>query len=99
MFRRAFFVDAGVRQGCPLSSTFFILVSDCINRCNHKQLHSNDVLSVFADDTAYAFAFTRVVCTALIVFTWVNRTLAASCPNSGRPVIQCVVALLPWMEK
>ena len=52
VFRYAFCVYSGVRQGCPLSSTIFILATDCLNRYIHIQLHSDDLFNAFADDTA-----------------------------------------------
>ena len=43
---------AGVRQGCPLSSLIFILVTDCINRCLGAFLGQKDLLRAYADDIA-----------------------------------------------
>ena len=51
IFKYAFCVYSGVRQGCPLSSTIFILATDCLNRYI-SMLHSNDLFNAFADDTA-----------------------------------------------
>ena len=42
--RFAFVVLAGVRQGCPLSSTLFILVTDCILNAICQNLGPKDIV-------------------------------------------------------
>eukprot|EP00973_Karenia_brevis_P036622 5047451-Karenia_brevis.AAC.1 len=48
--RFAFVAAAGVRQGCPLSSTIFILVTDCILTALAQTLDPGDILRGYADD-------------------------------------------------
>ena len=41
---------SGVRQGCPLSSTIFVIVTDCILRALQDCISSSDLLRAYADD-------------------------------------------------
>ena len=50
--RFAFVAMAGVRQGCPLSSTIFVIITDCIMRALHSAVKSRDIVRGFADDLA-----------------------------------------------
>ena len=50
--RYAFVALAGVRQGCPLSSTFFVLVTDCIMRALSSVVKYRDMIRGYADDLA-----------------------------------------------
>jgi len=43
---------SGVRQGCPLSSLIFVLVTDCINRALFSCTGKDDLLLAYADDIA-----------------------------------------------
>ena len=46
----AFVAASGVRQGCPLSSVLFILVTDCILTALCQTLGPRDILRGYADD-------------------------------------------------
>ena len=45
-----FVAESGVRQGCPLSSIIFVLVTDCINRALQHFLGENGDVFIYADD-------------------------------------------------
>ena len=50
--RFAFVARAGVRQGCPLSSTIFVIVTDCMIRALISVIGCGDILRGYADDIA-----------------------------------------------
>ena len=46
---------AGVRQGCPLSSTIFVIVTDCICSALVVRLGTGGLLRMYADDSGISF--------------------------------------------
>eukprot|EP00973_Karenia_brevis_P092617 12413255-Karenia_brevis.AAC.1 len=69
LVKRAFTVFAGVRQGCPLSSTIFVIATDAINRYLASSLNPASLLRIYADDTAIVFAkFAQEVPAIAMVF-------------------------------
>ena len=48
--RYAFVALAGVRQGCPLSSTFLVFVTDCIMRTLSSVVKCRDMIRGHSDD-------------------------------------------------
>jgi len=51
-FKFVFIARSGVRQGCPLSSLIFVLVTDCINRALRATLNNMGYALAYADDVA-----------------------------------------------
>ena len=47
-----FSVGSGVKQGCPLSPTLYIVVTECVLRFLKSRLSSDDHISGYADDLA-----------------------------------------------
>ena len=50
--RFLFVAESGVMQGSPLSSLIFVIVTDCLNNFLETLLCNEDLLRVYADDTA-----------------------------------------------
>ena len=50
--RNSFKAMSGVRQGCPVSSSTFIIATDCMLRFIKAKLSSDCLLRAFADDLA-----------------------------------------------
>ena len=51
----AFVALAGVRQGCPLSSTIFVIVTDCICNALIWRLGPGSLLRMYADDICISY--------------------------------------------
>lgn len=51
----AFVALAGVRQGCPLSSTIFVIVTDCICSALIERLGPGSLLRMYSDDICISY--------------------------------------------
>ena len=54
--RQAFTIVSGVRQGCPLSATVFVIATDAVVRYVTSRLRPRDMLRAYADDIALTIA-------------------------------------------